>query len=389
MQDRVTLGAEVFLEEHLGELKSKTVGFITNHTGLTHDLKPLINVFIERGLKIGALFGPEHGIRGEVADGAIVSDGKDPKTGIPVFSLYGKDRKPTVEMLNGLDALIFDIQDVGARFYTFLWTMAHCLEAAAEHGLPLWVLDRPNPITGSRVEGPVLDPKFASFVGLYPVTTRTGMTMGEVAHFVARRLEQGPAALRVVKMRGWKRSQWWDETGLPWVMPSPGMPTPETATVYTGMCLFEGTNVSEGRGMTRPFETIGAPWIDAEELAEAANALKLPGCLFRGTHFVPWFSKYKDTPCSGIQVHVTGRNAFEPVRTGLELLILIRTMYPKAFQFRLPPPSGNYSFDRLAGGDSIRKMIEDGANAGAIMASWKKDQAHYMGERAKCLLYEE
>jgi len=383
---RVKIGAEVFLEDIPEGVRGKNVGFITNHTGLTPDLKPLIQVFLERGVRVKALFGPEHGIRGEVADGKEVSSGTDAKTGIPVFSLYGATNKPTTEMLRGLDVLVYDIQDVGARFYTFLWTMAHCLEAAAEHGLPFYVLDRPNPINGISVEGPVLDPKFSSFVGLYPVPTRYGLTVGEVARFVASHLEQGQAALRVVKMQGWKRSHWFDQCGLPWVMPSPGMPALETAAVYTGMCLFEGTNVSEGRGTTRPFETIGAPWIEPDALAEAASALKLPGCLFRATYYIPWFSKYQGESCGGIQIHVTDRNAFQPVRTGLELLVLIRRMYASQFTFR--DPGGHYHFDRLAGTDTVRQMIQDGASAESIMDTWKDAQKQFLSRRGEWLLYD-
>ncbi len=386
--DKVVLGCEVFLENLPDGVRGKNVGFITNHTGLTSDLKPLINVFLDRGLKIKALFGPEHGIRGEVADGVKVDSSVDARTGIPIYSLYGNGNKTTAEMLKGLDALIFDIQDVGARFYTFLWTMARCLEAAAEHGLPLFVLDRPNPITGARVEGPVLEADFSSFVGLYPVTTRTGMTCGEIAQFVASHLEQGPAALRVIKMRNWKRGMWFDECGVPWVMPSPGMPTLDTATVYTGFCIFEGTNVSEGRGTTRPFEIIGAPWINAEDLAEAANGLKLPGVLFRPAYFVPWFSKHKDQPCRGVQAHVIDRGRFQPVQAGLETLVLIKKMYAKDFQFREPSSSGKHFFDLLLGTDKVRKAIADGRSVTEIMKQWEPDRAAFEAERKKCLLYE-
>lgn len=383
---KVQLGCEVFLKEHVKELQGKSLGFITNHTGLTSDLKPLVEVFLEHGLKLKALFGPEHGIRGEIADGAKIEDQTDPATGITVFSLYGATRKPTPEMLKGLDALIYDIQDVGVRFYTYLWTMAHCLEAAAEAGIPLWVLDRPAPITGNNPNGPVLDPSLKSFVGLYPVTMRTAMTVGEVASFVAGHLEQGPAALRVVKLRGWKRDMWFDQTGLPWVIPSPGMPTLETATVYPGTCVFEGTNVSEGRGMTRPFETIGAPWINGEKLADAANEMKLKGCLFRSTFFEPWFSKFKDTQCGGVQIHVTDRTRFEPIQTALTLVVLLRKLFPE-FEFRQANESGRHYFDMLTGTPVVREMILEGKEADEIVLSWQDDLREYNKTRSKYLLY--
>jgi len=383
----VRTGAEVFLEDIPDFVRGKNIGFVTNHTGVSRDLEPLVNVFLRRGLKVKALFGPEHGIRGEVADGVGVQSGVDAETGIPVFSLYGKTRKPDAEMLKGLDALVFDIQDVGARFYTFLWTMAHCLEAAAEHGLPFVVLDRPNPITGLHPEGPVLDPEFSSFVGLYPVPTRTAMTMGEVARFVASHLEQGFAALRVVPMQGWKRSMWYDRTGLPWVAPSPNMPTLDTATVYPGFCIFEGTNVSEGRGTTKPFEVIGAPWIRASELAEAANALGLPGVRFRATHFIPYFSKYRDEPCQAVQAHVMDRDSFRPVRAGLELLILIRRLYPSSFKFREPSGGQKAFFDLLTGTGRVRKMVLDGACAAEIEATWQEGLSEFDRKRRELLLY--
>lgn len=386
--DQVQTGAEVFLEDVPDYVEGKNVGFITNHTGVTRDLRSLVNVFLERGIRLKALFGPEHGIRGEVADGVNIESGVDRRTGVPVHSLYGAgNRKPTPEMLKGLDLLIIDIQDVGVRFYTFLWTMAHCLEAAAEVGVPLVVLDRPNPINGQVVEGPVLDPKFSSFVGLYPVTTRTGMTTGEVARFVASHLEQGFAALRVIPMRGWKRSMWYDNTGLQFIAPSPNMPSLDTATVYPGTCLIEGTNLSEGRGTAQPFEMLGAPWLDAIDVAEAANELKIPGVLFRPTYFTPAFSKHQGKACQAIQVHVVDRNQFEAVKTGLELVILIRKMYPDSFEFRTPGASGQHYFDLLIGTDKPRLMIEEGASAQEIVDSWEPGLREYLGERSKLLLY--
>lgn len=383
----VKLGCEVFLDEWVSRAEGLKLGFLTNHTGLTSKLKPLVTCFLEHGLHLQALFGPEHGIRGAVADGEHVASGRDAKTGLPVYSLYGDTRKPTPEMLKGLDALVFDIQDVGSRFYTFMWTMAHALEAVVEVGLRMIILDRPNPITGAAVEGPVLDPAYASLVGLYPVSTRHGMTVGEVARFVAGRISAPKDSLEVVQMRGWRREMWFDECGLQWVMPSPGMPTLETATVYPGMCVFEGTNVSEGRGTTRPFEIIGAPWIDADALADAINAEQIAGAVARAVYFQPWFSKHKDTPCAGIQLHVLNRDAFRPVAAGLQVLCTVRKMYPDEFAFREPGPSGKYFIDLLTGGDQVRRRVESGVPALEIAQGWEQNLQDFIRARKQYLLY--
>ena len=267
-----------------------------------------------------------------------------PQLGIPVFSLYGENREPTPEMLEGLDVLLIDLQDIGARYYTFIWTMFLCLRACEKSGVPVVVLDRPNPINGLTREGPMLDPNYRSFVGLHPLPVRHGLTIGELAELFQK--EAFPQCkLTVLPMKGWERAMWFDETSLPWVMPSPNMPSVETATVYPGMCLLEGTNISEGRGTTRPFELFGAPFIEAEKLSRELNQLRLPGVHFRENWFQPTFQKFAGQTCGGAQLHVTDRNRFTPYRTAIEIIRTIRRMYGDSFQWKQPPYE--YEFERL------------------------------------------
>jgi len=321
-----------------------------------------------------------------VADGKEVPSSVDARTGIVAHSLYGPVKKPTPEMLQGIDTLVFDIQDVGVRFYTFIHTMAYAMQAAAENDLPFVVLDRPNPITGEIVEGPVLEPEFSSFVGLYPIPIRYGLTIGELANYINQR--QGiDADLRVIKMDGWRRDMWFEDTGLPWVMPSPGMPTVDTAVVYPGFCLFEGTNVSEGRGTTRPFETIGAPWIDGYKLALELNRVGLVGARFRAVHFIPTASKYAGEACGGIQVHVIDRQAFRPFAAAITALDIIHQLWPEQFQFRAPGASGKHFFDLLAGTDKVRLDILAGRPAPAIVSDWQHRLTDYLAVRVGYLMY--
>ena len=295
--------------------------------------------------RLRALFGPQHGYLGQTQDNMVEWQSYEhPRLGIPVFSLYGEYRKPTASMLENLDALLIDLQDVGARYYTFIWTMFLCLRACEKNGIPVVVLDRPNPINGIATEGPTLDPAYRSFVGLHPLPVRHGKTIGELAELF--RDEVFPhCSLTVLPMKGWKREMWFDETGLPWVMPSPNMPTLETATVYPGMCLLEGTNISEGRGTTRPFELFGAPFIDAEFFARELNQLQLPGAHFRAAWFQPAFQKFAGEMCAGAQLHVTDRDRFMPYRTGLEIIRTIRRIYGEFFEWKQPPYE--YEFKRL------------------------------------------
>ncbi|HET7616713.1 MAG TPA: DUF1343 domain-containing protein, partial [Bacillales bacterium] len=293
------LGIDVLLKDRMDLIKGKNVGLITNPTGVNHELTSDVDLlFHNSNVNLVALYGPEHGVRGGHQAGDYVPYYIDEETGLPVYSLYGKTRKPTPDMLENVDVLLFDIQDVGTRYYTYIYTMAYAMQAAAENGIPFVVLDRPNPLGGTKVQGPVLDPDFSSFVGMYPIALRYGMTVGELAKYFNNEFNIG-ADLHVVKMQGWNRSMTYQDTSLQFVMPSPNMPTVKTALVYPGMALIEGTNVSEGRGTTRPFELTGAPWINAKDLTDALNAKHLPGVRFRAAHFTPTFSKYNGEMCNG------------------------------------------------------------------------------------------
>ena len=369
---RVKTGIEVLLAERPDLLQGRRIGLATNPTGVTADLMSTVDALLAYpSAKLAALFGPEHGLRAGVQDGLAVASGIDPGSGLPVYSLYGDTKKPAPEMMTGIDLLIFDIQDVGCRFYTYLYTMSYLMESAAECGIPMLVLDRPNPLGGLASEGSLLDPHFASFIGRYPIPIRYGLTIGELAQYLntEMRIE---ADLTVVRMNGWQRSMWFDETGLLWAPPSPNMPTLDTAIVYPGMCLVEGTNISEGRGTTKPFEMIGAPWIDGQALAMSLNALDLAGVRFRPADFVPTFSKFSGEWCAGIQVHVSDRLGFRPVQTGLHVLATIKNMYPRRFAW-LPTSWEGASphFDLLMGGDLVRRRLDNGDGVDDIVCEWE------------------
>ena len=295
--------------------------------------------------QLRSFFGPQHGYLGQTQDNMIEwRSYVHPRLGIPVHSLYGEHREPAPEMLAGLEALLVDLQDVGARYYTFIWTLYLCMRACEKAGVCVVVLDRPNPINGLTTEGPMLDPNYRSFVGLHPLPIRHARTIGELAAQFRR--EAFPKCeLRVLPMAGWDRAMWWDETGLPWVAPSPNMPTLASATVYPGMCLLEATNLSEGRGTTQPFKLFGAPWIDADELADALNALKLPGAFFRPAWFQPTFHKFAGQLCGGAQLHVTDRDIFQPFHSAVEILRHVRNRYPAEFEWKAPPYE--YEYKRL------------------------------------------
>lgn len=379
--DHVQLGIQVLVQRRLALIEGKRVGLITNPTGVNRDLVSDIDLIARApGVHLVALFGPEHGIRGSYQAGAKVGGHlRDARTGATVYSLYGRHRQPTPQMLKQIDVLVFDMQPVGTRFYTYLYTMAEAMKAAAKAHIPFIVLDRPDPIGGLQVQGPVLEPPFASFVGMYPIPLRYGMTVGELARLLNSEFHIG-ADLSVVTMRGWRRSMYYDDTSLQFVMPSPNMPTLHTAMVYPGFGLVEGTNVSEGRGTTRPFELIGAPWIDARKLADALNAGHLPGVRFRPVHFTPTFSKYQGMPCNGVQVHVLDRHVFNPVLAGLSTIETIHALYPDRFQFKK-------SFDRLAGNDWIRRDIENNTPVARMRARWQKRLADFERVRRRYLLY--
>jgi uncharacterized protein YbbC (DUF1343 family) len=381
---RVKTGIEVLASRDFDAIAGKRVGLITNHTGIDSKGKSTIDILAETDkTKLAAIFAPEHGVRGEAEAGEKVSSDTDAKTGLPIHSLYGKTLKPTREMLEGIDVLVYDIQDVGVRFYTYISTMAYAMEAAAENGLEFVVLDRPNPIGGMAVEGPVLEKESSSFVGLYPIPVRYGMTIGELAKLFNE--EFGiRAQLKVVEMEGWQRDMWFDDTGLPWVKPSPNIPTLASATVYPGTCFIEGfVNVSEGRGTDHPFEWIGAPWIDGKVLAQGLEALRLPGVTFRACEFTPESSKNAGKCCSGIEVSVKDRSVFEPVATGLYIVEAILDMYPAQATWAY---KGSH-FDRLIGTDKVRHLLESGEKASIMIKSWAPEIERFRRLREKYLLY--
>jgi len=380
----VKVGLEVLLEEGFERLRGERVGIVTNHTGVTRGFRHLVDLALEHGVEVAALFAPEHGIRGDLPPGSRVEDGVDPATGLPVYSLYGVRLKPPAEVLSELDAVVYDIQDVGARFYTYISTLYYVLEAAGEAGTRVVVLDRPNPVTGVAVEGPVLDPQLRSFVGVWPLPIRHGLTVGELACLLNEEAGLG-AELEVVEMRGWARSMWFEETGLPWVPPSPNMPTPGTALVYPGTCLLEGTNVSEGRGTTKPFELVGAPWLDERALIEELETLPLRGVALRPATFVPMWGKYAGEVCRGVQVYVTDRRSFEPVKFGLLLVWALRRLHPRDFRFL--GSEGSYHFDLLVGRREARQLIERGCEPEELLGLAQLGLSEYERRRQRFLRY--
>lgn len=373
----VVCGLDVLVADGFAPLVGKRVGVVTNHTGRTRDGRHIADVLhAEPSVELVALFGPEHGVRGVAAAGERVASSTDPATGLPVYSLYGKTKKPTDAMLDGIDTLVFDVQDVGARFYTYVYTMAYAMEASAALGKAFVVLDRPNPI-GGAVEGPLLEPAHASFVGLYPLPIRHGLTVGELARLFVREgwIEHGASLdLHVVPVRGWSRRRWYDETGLAWIAPSPNMRTLATATVYPGTCLVEGTNLSEGRGTTRPFEWIGAPWIDGPRLAADLAALGLAGVRFDAIAFTPESMQSSPRPkhggarCEGVAITVTDRDAFRPVKCGVALVWTVARNHPEAFRWRR-------SIERLFGSDRLRRWVDGGVPLEDVFAAIDRDTA--------------
>jgi uncharacterized protein YbbC (DUF1343 family) len=383
------LGSERLIASQ--RLKGLRVGVLANPASIDRDFRHVVDALASsRDWKLTAIFGPQHGFRSDLQDNMIeTAHADDKRRKVPIFSLYSETREPTPAMLDLIDVLVIDIQDVGARIYTFIYTMANCLRAAARKGLPVIVCDRPNPIGGVAVEGPMLEKDFESFVGQFPIPMRHGMTIGELARLFNERHGIG-AKLEVVPMEGWSRGMYWDETGLPWVMPSPNMPTLDTAIVYPGTVLFEGTMLSEGRGTTRPFELIGAPWIDGEELASRMNAIGLEGAHFRPAIFEPTFQKHARATCGGVQIHVTDRHAFEPVKAGVALMRECNEMAPDRFAWRPPPyeyEHGKMPIDILAGSQALREQIAARMPLADIVASWRKGEAEFAKIRAPYLLY--
>jgi uncharacterized protein YbbC (DUF1343 family) len=387
----VTLGLERLLESRLDLLKGARVGLVCNQATVDHGLRHAADiVHAHSGVQLTTLFGPQHGIRGDVQDNMIeTAHGTDAKTGLPVYSLYSETREPTEKMLKDVDVMVIDLQDVGCRIYTFVYTMANCMRAARALGKRVIVCDRPNPIGGEKVAGNVLEPAFASFVGLYPIPTRHGMTSGELARFFNEAQDIG-CDLEVVPMEGWTRAMWMDETDAPWVMPSPNMPTVDTAAVFPGTVHLEGTQMSEGRGTTRPFELVGAPYIDAEDFGAALNGLGLDGVYFRPTVFQPTFQKHGGQSCGGVQIHVLDRDRFEPVKAGLAVVKAAFDMYGEAFKWKVPPYEYVFDknpFDVIAGTDAVRKAFESGTSLDDLERSWTAATDAFRRDRQKYLLY--
>jgi len=386
MKAKVVAGVDILLRKPSAILGSLKVGLITNPTGVTGELVSTIDAFHRhRDMDLVALYSPEHGARGDLQDGICEQHYRDPATDLPVYSLYGEASKPTAVMLGVVEALVLDLQDVGVRFYTYISTLKYALEAAAEQDIPFIVLDRPNPIDGISMEGNIPEPDFTSVVCSYPIPIRYGMTVGELAQFI----NSGVGAnLHVVRMEEWTRDMWFDETGLPWVQPSPNMPSLETATVYPGTCFFEGTNISEGRGTTRPFEYLGAPWIDRAKWAEELNRLELPGVRFRSCSFVPSFSKYKGERCSGVQVHVLNRDVYKPVETALHMISSAYNHWSESFEWHLAKEhEQSYYFDLLAGTDRVRRAISRGVSVNDIVESWQEGLNSFKERRDTHLLH--
>jgi uncharacterized protein YbbC (DUF1343 family) len=367
------------------------LGLIANPTTVTARLEHAAPLMAgSRTLRLTALYGPEHGIWADAQDLVEVEDSRDPRTGLPVFSLYGPTRVPTAAMLEGVDALVFDVQDVGSRYYTFIYTMLHALEACSAHRKRLIVLDRPNPLGGAALDGNVLDPAYASFVGMHPLPARHGMTVGELA-LLFREERELRAEVEIVLMRGWRREMAFEDTGLPWVMPSPNMPTVDAAWVYPGGCLVEGTNLSEGRGTTRPFEIVGAPWLDPWRLAEDMEKEGLPGAVARPLYFTPTFQKHAGKVCGGVQVHVTDRRRFPAFLYYLMLVHHARRQSPERFAWRQPPyeyEKVKLPIDILCGTDHVRRAIERGTPPRRLAADWEVERQAFRRRRARYLLYD-
>jgi uncharacterized protein YbbC (DUF1343 family) len=380
---RVHTGFERLVADGYAALSGQRVGMVTNPTGIACDVRHIVDVMhADDRVDLVAVFGPEHGFRGTAQAGGSEGRYDDPATGLPVYDTYLKSGQPLADIFtaSGVGTVVFDIQDAGARFYTYIWTLFDCMQAAALAGKRFVVLDRPNPVTGRAALGPVLDKAFATFVGREPISQAHGMTVAELALLFNGEFLSRPVELDIVRMSGWRRGDFFDDTGLPWVPPSPNMPTPETALVYSGTCLFEGTNLSEGRGTTRPFELLGAEGI-GPAWAEAANGLGLPGVRFREAYFAPTFSKWQGRTVGGVQLHVHDRKSFDPVRAGIGLLVTAKRSW-SGFAWR----SDNW-IDKLTGSTRVRTLIDAGADTDEVVGAWQDDLAAFRAVRKRYLRY--
>lgn len=396
----VQTGLETLRNDRFRALTGQRVGLLTNHSAVDAQLNSAYTIFADSpDVNLTALFGPEHGFAGAAPDAERVDTTTDPRTGLSVFSLYGPTLRPTSEMLQNIDVLVCDIQDIGVRYYTYVWTVSHVLEAAGAHGIPVVILDRPNPQGGVVIEGPMLDMNVSSFVGRFPVPVRHGLSLGELATLINTTWNPTSADVRVIPCAGWRRAMTWTATGLPWVPPSPNMPQLSTLAHYPGACLVEGTTLSEGRGTTLPFEIAGAPWIDGQALADRLNGdgwAADMGAGFRPHSFRPSASKWAGQTCGGVQVHITDSARWRPLDVWLGVIITIRAMYPDRFQWLPADAGGIQHFDRLIGGAWIRRQIEADVHAGKdvrailalLAAEWVEDCNNFALQRRGVLIYD-
>lgn len=387
----VVSGIERLLDADRDLIAGLRIGLVCNPASVDSRFRHSVDrLFDHSGARLVALFGPQHGFRSDLQDNMIETPhGRDARRRIPVFSLYSETREPTPEMLRDVEVLVIDLQDVGTRVYTYIYTMANCMRAAGRHQIKVVVCDRPNPVGGTAVEGPILREPWTSFVGQFPIPLRHGMTIGELARLFNSAFGLG-ADLEVIPLEGWRRDMYFDDTDLPWIIPSPNLPTLDSTIVYPGAVLFEGTMLSEGRGTTRPFELIGAPWIDGEALADAMNARGLPGVHFRPVFFEPTFQKHARQTCGGCQVHVLDREAFRPVRTAVELIAEFRRQNPQRFEWRKPPyeyETEKAPIDMLYGSDRLRTTIDADEDVGALAATWPAEEDQFRELREPYLLY--
>ncbi|MBN1541095.1 DUF1343 domain-containing protein [candidate division KSB1 bacterium] len=384
-ESRVKPGIEVLMSEKLDLIKGKKVGLITNPTGITRSMESTIDVLVRhKEVELTALFGPEHGVRGDFDAGAHIETAFDPRTGIPMYSLYGQTRRPSPEMLQNVEVLIYDIQDIGCRSYTYIYTMAFAMQAAKEAGIPFIVLDRPNPLGGELVEGPMLDLDYRSFIGYYPIAYLYGMTVGELAAFFNREYEID-CDLTVVPMEGWKRSMRFEDTGLPWVPTSPHIPHPLSALYYptTGI-IGELNTFNIGVGYTKPFELLAAPWIDADELAAELNSRNLPGVSFRPIHYRPYYLHFKEELVHGVDIYIIRPDLFKPIATQVHMLTALQKLYPDQPFFET---QRHRSFDKAAGSDQLRNLVLEGKSAKEIIDSWQDELQEFEQIRRKYLVY--
>jgi uncharacterized protein YbbC (DUF1343 family) len=391
MKKPIKLGVERLLSDKKDLVRGVRVGLVCNQASVNHGFRHAADLFHEDPeINLTTLFGPQHGIRGDVQDNMVeTAHAKDRRTGLPIYSLYSETREPTEEMLKDVDMIVFDLQDVGTRIYTFIYTLANCMRAAKKFGKRVIACDRPNPINGTQLEGVVLDPAFASFVGQFAIPTRHGMTVCELGQLFNEHFGIG-CELECVEMSGWSRDLWYDQTDGPWVLPSPNMPTVDAATVFPGTVHIEGTQMSEGRGTTRPFELVGAPYINSDDFADALAALGLPGVYFRSCVFLPTFQKHGGKACGGIQIHVIDRASFLPALTGIAIVKTAHDMYAKSFRWKDPPYEYEHErnpFDVIAGTSKVREAIERGDSLDAIKQSWDAPLAEFAPARSRFLIY--